>query len=121
MRASYAEQNRALLNFQRYCEQLHESFRHNACRSHTFYFTQDDRELFFSRLGYRIHSSQALAQHCCHPLHALVFCNLSMSIAGVLKSIAPQTENCSSVSAFSRRSQSTDHLVQKQSVIWQPG
>jgi hypothetical protein len=115
-----AEENRTLLNFQRYFEQLHESFRHNACSSHTFYFTQDDREFFFSRTGYRIHSSQAPGQHRCHPLHALVFHNFSMSIVGLLKSIDRQTENGSSVSTFSRRSQSTDQLY-KQSAIWQPG
>jgi hypothetical protein len=81
------EQNRTPLNFQRYGEQLQESLRDNACRSHTFYFTQDDRELFFSRTGYRIHSSQAPGQHRCYALQALVSNYLPMSIVGLLKSI----------------------------------
>jgi hypothetical protein len=41
-----------------------------------------------------------------------------MFIVGALKSIDRQTEKGSSVSAFSRRSQSTDHLLHKQSAIW---
>src|ERR1700716_2204676 len=112
-----AEQRRALLNLHWYCEQFHESFRHDAYSSHTFYFTQDDRELFFSRTGYHIHSSQATGQHRCHPLHALVFHYLSISTVCLLKSIDRQTENGSSVPPFSRRSQSTDHLLHQQSAI----
>src|ERR1700730_1292087 len=118
---TWAEQNGAPLNFDRYCEQFHECFRHNAYSSHTFYFTQDNRELFFSRTGYRIHSSQASGQHRCHPLQALVFHYLSMFIVNQLKSIDRQTENGSSAPTFSRRSQSADHLLYKQSAIWQPG
>ena len=75
MRASYAEQNRALLNFQRYCEQLHESFRHNACSSRTFYFTQDDRELFFSRLA-----TVSIPRKRWHTIVATRFMHLSFTI-----------------------------------------
>jgi hypothetical protein len=44
-----------------------------------------------------------------------------MSIIGLPKSIDRQAKNGSSVSSFSRRSQSSHHLLHKQSAIWQPG